>query len=135
MLHYPVVLHYPVASLAVNKDDFGGRQDDVEDKLEAKDGIIAGLRERVKALTSGVRNTELEKKFADQAHHMIILAEQAVRHMEMLESLRRENEKLRKERDNVKGESEKAEEAMKKSEERWKWAHRWRLESKSSRRR
>ena len=48
--------------LAKERDNFHQQQDNVEDMLEARDGIIAGLRERLITLTTGEASSELEKK-------------------------------------------------------------------------
>jgi len=48
--------------LAKQRDNFHRQQDDVEGKLEAQDGIIAGLRERSEVFTTG-EGIELENSW------------------------------------------------------------------------
>lgn len=48
----------------------------MEDKLDARDAIIAGLRQRIELLTTRNGN-EVEKKLAEQTHVLTIFGEQA----------------------------------------------------------
>jgi len=63
--------------LARQMDKFYQRQDDVEVMLEvmleARDGIIAKLREGLITLTTREDSSELEKKVTDQTHAVIYL--------------------------------------------------------------
>jgi len=67
----------------------------VEDKLEARAGIIAGLRERLTTLTTG-EGSELARKLAEEAHAVTIFAEQAVQMGERLQVTERKAEEERK---------------------------------------
>ena len=77
---------------AMQMFDFHQRQDDVDDKFEVRDGIIAGLRERIEFLPTGKDSSELEKKLAEQTHAVTVLAEQAVQMGERLQAAERNAE-------------------------------------------
>ena len=64
--------------LAKERDDSYQQQDDVKDKLEARDGIITGLQQRLKSLMTRKDSSELEKQLADQTH-AVMLAENGIR--------------------------------------------------------
>jgi len=89
--------------LARDRDESYQQQDDVEDKLEARDGMIVGLREQLAELTTRKDSSELEKRLADQTRSVAMLAENGVWMKEMLQVAER-----------------RAEKAEEKAEEKWK---------------
>jgi len=85
---------------------FYQQQDDADDNLKARDGIIAGLREQLAQLSDRKDSSELEKQLADQTHSIAKFAENGVWLQEKLKAAER-----------------KAEEAEEKEGEKWKaWA-------------
>ena len=93
-------------NLGWERDRVYQQQDDVEDKLKARDGIIAGLREQLAQLATRKDSSELEKQLADQTHSIAMFAENGVWLQEKLKAAER-----------------KAREAEEKAEEKWKaWA-------------
>jgi len=52
-------------------EKFYQRQDDAVDKTKARDGIIAGLREKLAARKD---SSELEKQLADETHSIAMFA-------------------------------------------------------------
>jgi len=82
------------------------QHDDADDSLEARDSIIAVLKEQIVQLSVRKDSSELEKQLADRTHDLTILAENGVRVKEKLTIAER-----------------KAEEAEEKAEEKWRaWA-------------
>ena len=93
-------------NLAVERDDSCGRQDDVDDKLEARDKMIAGLRGQLAEVTTRKDSSELEKQLTDQTYSIVLLAEDGMRMKEELQIA-----------------EQKVEEAEEKTEEKWRaWA-------------
>jgi len=97
---------YAFAKVERELDKYRQQHDDADAILEARDGIIAGLREQLAQLSVRKDSSELEKQLADQTHNLTILAENAVRVKERLTATER-----------------KVEEAEEKAEEKWRaWA-------------
>jgi len=92
--------------LASDRDEFHEQQNDVEDKLEARDRFIAGFREELKSLTKKRDSSELELLVATKTLMIDMFVAQADRMEEKLKAAER-----------------KAEEAEKEAEEKWRaWA-------------
>jgi len=77
--------------LKMERHDFH-QQDDIDDKLEARDGMVAGLKERIEFLTTGRDSSELKKKLPAQTHAVTILVEQAVQWKEEVQAATRKVE-------------------------------------------
>jgi len=87
-------------------DKYRQQHDDADVSLEARDGIIAGLKEQLAQLSVRKDSSELEKQLADRTHEIAILAENGVWLQEKVKTAER-----------------KVEEAEEKAEEKWKaWA-------------
>jgi len=92
--------------LARDREEVYQQQDDVEDKLEARDRLIAGLREELRSLTKKRDSSDLELLLAYKTLMIDMLVAQADRMEEKLKAAER-----------------KAEEAEKGAEEKWRaWA-------------
>jgi len=87
-------------------DKYRRQHDDADASLEARDGIIARLKEQIAQLSVRKNSSKLEKQLADRTHDLTILAEMVVQVNEMLTIA-----------------NQKAEEAEEKAEEKWRaWA-------------
>jgi len=87
-------------------DEYRRQHDDADTSREARDGIIAGLKEQIAQLSVRKESSELVKQLADWTHDLTTLAENAGRVKEKLTIAER-----------------KAEEAEEKAEEKWReWA-------------
>jgi len=72
--------------LARDRDEFHGQQNDVEDKLEARDRLIAGLREGLKSLTTKRDSSGLELLLATKSLTIDMFVAQADRMKEKLKA-------------------------------------------------
>ena len=80
-------------NLDVEKNNSNGQQDDVDDRFEAREGMIAVPREQLAELTTRKNSSELEEQLAYQTHSVVLITENGMQMKEKLQVAERKAEK------------------------------------------